>query len=149
MGTQIASENIAEDLIYCFKTAYHSTVQFPLGSAKRFGEFQILEVWRRRRRRITSSSKDPWFQLRGPWVKNKIAYSAKDSCLTSNEACTNIFDTSSILSYCTQNAGIDEHFEEQIIIYYYNFLISYMQMHASHVLDQHKIGIYITLCPIG
>ena len=35
----------SEELIYCFKTAYHSTVQFPLGSVKRFGEFQILEVW--------------------------------------------------------------------------------------------------------
>ena len=44
MGTQIASENIAEELIYCFKTTYRSTVQFPLGSAKRFGEFQILGV---------------------------------------------------------------------------------------------------------
>ena len=35
-----------------FQTAYHSILQFPLGSVNRFGEFQILEVWRKRRRRI-------------------------------------------------------------------------------------------------
>ena len=30
---------------------------------------KMLEMWRRRRKRIKSPSEDPWFHLQGPWVK--------------------------------------------------------------------------------
>ena len=50
----------------------HRTVQYTTSqcSVERFGEFQILYVWRRRRR-IKSPSKDPWFHLWGLCVKTR------------------------------------------------------------------------------
>ena len=42
-------------------------------------EFQCpkLKVWRRRRRRRKSPFEDPWFHLRGPWVKRGFRGSLK------------------------------------------------------------------------
>ena len=48
----------------------YSTVVPPLTVHKCHLCTQMLEVWRRRGRRIKSSFEDPWFHLWGPWVKH-------------------------------------------------------------------------------